>query len=121
MDASILDCGTGLCVDTSRLHRLHNCAGYSKVGYGYAVREDVRGTCSIGGKVDNVVALDESGVLQSWLDNEHAVLYEHVLVGDRRLLKLAISVEGQNRFHCVDTSILTQIHQPQLPVSRLQD
>ena len=59
--------------------------------------------------------------MQSGLDDELAVLYEHILVGERRLLKFSISVASQYKFGIEETSILTQIRQLQLPSSRLKD
>jgi hypothetical protein len=59
--------------------------------------------------------------LQRGLDDELAVLYKHVLVGERRLLKFSISVASQYKFGIEETSILTQIRQLQLPSSRLKD
>ena len=59
--------------------------------------------------------------MQSGLDDELAVLYEHILVGERRLLKFSISVTSQYKFGIEETSILTQIRQLQLPSSRLKD
>lgn len=42
--------------------------------------------------------------MQSGLDDELAVLYEHVLVGERRLLKFSISVASQYKFGIEETS-----------------
>lgn len=90
-DTAVLDGGAGLGVDTSRFDRVDNST-VGGVGDRNAVRPFLDRAAAILEKVDNAVFVDKVLVLQSRLDDEHAVLDKGVLVGVGSFLELTVAV-----------------------------
>ena len=92
LDTTILYLCSLLGVDTAGFDGWDDLAR-GQVGLSDAVLDSHRGTKSIGGQVDDVVRVDEGSLLESWLDDQLAILDEDVLVGRGGLLELSVTVE----------------------------
>ena len=90
LNTSILNGCSSLGVDASRLHWLNDLSA-RKIGLRNAIRQDGGGASTIGCQVDDIVRLDQGRVLEGWLNDEHAILNEDVLVSQGRLFEFAVT------------------------------
>jgi len=89
-DASKLDSVRALGTDTSRFDGVDN-GSVGNIGNGYTVGPQVRAAATILEKVDDVVRLDQILILKSWLQDQHTIFDECILVGVGGLLELTIA------------------------------
>ena len=89
-DTAIFDGAAFLGVDAARFDGRDDRA-VRGIGRGDAVGPEGRGADALLAEVDDVVVVDEVGVLEGRLDVQHVVFDEHVFVGDGCLLELAVA------------------------------
>ena len=90
-DTAVLDAGAGFGIEARGFDRVDDGA-VGGVGEGDAIGPASAGAGSEFIEVEDVVGLDEVGVLEGGFDDEHAVLNEGVFVGIGCFLKLAVAI-----------------------------